>query len=102
MDVARQGQQLLLGEHGDGLLTHRFGRLFQVQAVPHRDVKHVQPPGCPPGHKGLEHRLRILPQTLRHAYPVQTGFRVVGVGGVGDIILLQNPHYVGFFLFFCH
>ena len=104
VDISGVGQQLLLGQHGDGLFTHRPGRLFQVQRVPHRDVEHIQGLGGPPGHQGLEHALRVLAHAPGHGdavhrHPVLMG---VGVGGEGDALLLQNPHDIGLFLFFGH
>ncbi len=100
MDVARQGEQLLLADHGNGLLAHRPGRLFQVQIGLHGDVEHIQSPGGPTGHQGFEHPLGVLSQLPGHARPVQPCLRVVGVGGVGDVLLVQHPHDVGLFFLF--
>ena len=103
MDVARQGQQFLLGQHGDGLLPNGLGRLFQVEVLRHGDVEHIVCPGCALCHQGFEHLLRRLPQRLRHGHAVDGALRVVAVGGVGYLLLLQRPHDVGLFLFaLCH
>ena len=105
MDVAGEGQQLLLMDHGDGLLPHRLGRLFQVQGVPHGDVEHIISPGGPTGHQRLEHALRVLAHRPGHGdtvhrHPLLMG---IGVGGIGHLLLLQNPHHIGLFVFLlCH
>ena len=102
VDIAGQGEQVPAVEHGDGLLPHRLGRFFQVQRVRHRDVKDIVSPGCPPGHQRLEDPLRVLPQGAGHRHPVG-GLAVpvgIGVGGVGNLLLVQDPHDVGFFLFY--
>ena len=97
MDIARQGQQLLLGQHDDGLLPHRPGRLLQVEVFRHRDIEHIV---CPAGalrHQRFEYRRRVLSQRGRHRHAVKGAVGVVGKGGIGDLLLLQRPHDVGLF-----
>ena len=103
VDIARQGQQLLLRQHGHGLLPHGMGGLFQVQRGGHGDIEHVITAAGPTGHQRFEHRCRILPQRTGHGHAVDAALRVVGVGGIGDLLLIQHPHDVGLFLFMlCH
>ena len=97
MDIARQGQQLLLGQHGDGLLPHCLGCLFQVQIFRHRNVEHIVPAAGALCHQGLEHLLRVLIQIRRHGDTIHRAVRRVLMGRVGDLLLLQRPHDVGFF-----
>ena len=102
VDVARQGQQLLLGQHGHGLLPYGPGGLFQVQALCCRDVENVIAAAGPPGHQGLEHAGRVLAQGPGHGHPVDGAVGVIGVGDIGDLLLVQRPHDVGFFFLLGH
>ena len=105
MDVTGKGQQFLLVEHGNGLLSHRLSRLFQVQSILHGDVKHIDSLGGAPGHQGFEHALRVLAQGTGYTCPVHRHPLLVGigVGCEGDALLLQNAHDVGLFFFLlCH
>lgn len=58
-----------------------------------------------PGHQGLEAPGRVLAKGLRHVDAVLPGaLRPLAVliepGGVGDLLLVQDPHHIGLFLFF--
>ena len=101
VDIAGEGEQLLLVEHGNGLLPHCLCRLLQVQTVPHGDVKNIEGIGGPPGHQSFEHALRVLAQRPGHSHAVHGHALLmgVGVGGVGDPLLFQNAHHIGFFVF---
>ena len=80
-----------------------MGGLFQVQRGGHGDIEHVITAAGPTGHQRFEHRCRILPQRTGHGHAVDAALRVVGVGGIGDLLLIQHPHDVGLFLFMlCH
>ena len=97
MDIARQGQQFLLGQHGDGFLSHRLGCLFQIQIFRHRNVEHIVSAAGALCHQGLEHLLRVLIQIRRHGDTIHRAVRRVLMGRVGDLLLFQRPHDVGFF-----
>ena len=102
MDIPGKGQQFLLGDHGDGLLPHSLGSLLQIKVFRHGDIEYIViPAGCL-GHQRLEHLLHVLSQTGCHRHAVCRAVRRIGVSGIGDLFLLQNPHHIGFFLFFCH
>ena len=103
VDVARQTQQLLLGQHGHGLLSHGPGSLLQIKVLRHGDVEHIVPAGRTLRHQCLEHMGGVLPQCRRHGHAVNGAVRVVGVSGVGDLLLVQRAHHVGLFFFMlCH
>ena len=104
VDIARQGQQFFLGQHGDGLLPHRFCRFLQIKALSHGDVKDVILSRCTLRHQRLEHLFGVNAQVGRHRNAVhRAALGGVGIGGVGDLLLLQRAHHVGLFLFhLCH
>ena len=80
--------------------VNRLGGLFQVQGGGHGDVKDVVVPGSATGHQGLEHRRRVLAHGLGHGDAVYGAVLMgVAVGGVGDFLLFQRAHDVGFFFF---
>ena len=97
-----RGEELLAGEHGDGLLPHRLGGLLQVQGSRHRDVKDIVSPGGPFCHQGFEHLGRVDPQILSHRHSVRGPRRPRGdrCGGCRGSSFGPGPRItVGFFFF---
>ena len=104
-DIAGEAVDLADMDHGDGFFSYRLGGLLEIQTLLYRHHEYVDAIAGSPGHQSFEHRRRVLAQAPGHCgpihrYPLLVG---VGVGGVGDLLLLQRPHDVGFFfLVLCH
>ena len=105
MDIARERQQLFLVDHFDGLFAHGLRGLFEVKILRDRHVEDVILLACAARDKGLEDDGGVKTHGLRHRDAVDRDalFMGIGVRGVGDLLLLQNAHDVGFFFFIlCH
>ena len=83
MDVAGEGEELLLGQHGDGFDAGGLGGLFQVQGLSYRDDEDEVLPLGSLGHQGLKDLLRGLAQDAGGSDPV------------GDVVLVQVQDVVG-------
>ena len=78
VDITGEGEQLLLGEHGDRFHPGGPGGLFQIQGLGHGDDIHEVFPLGALGNQGLEYLLHRLAQ--------QAG----GGDAVGDLALGQG------------
>ena len=101
MDIAREGQKLLLREHGDGFFARGGRRLAQVQLGRDGDHKDIMPAGFADGDERFEAMRRVLPERggdLRAAERAA----VIGMDGVGGLFAVELAHGIGFFVFFVH
>ena len=90
-------------EQFQGLLPHQGGGFFPVQLPLHRQDEHVVPAAFPHGDQGLAHQGGVQAQGAGHLQAVGELLAGVGVGGVGDLLSIQQPQGVGLFQFFlCH
>ena len=92
-------------DHFDGLFAHGLRGLFEVKILRDRHVEDVILFARAARDKGLEDDGGVKAHGLRHRDAVDRHalFMRVGVRGVGDLLLLQNAHDVGFFFFIlCH
>ena len=81
----------------DRLLPRRLGRLFQVELLGDRDDEHMVSARLAARDQRFEHLFHILPQQLRDRHAVHRLLAVrVFVRGIGDLMLLEHAHHIGF------
>ena len=100
MDIAGQRQQLLLGQHLNGLFSDGLRRFFEVEFLRHRQDKDIVLAGLSRRHQRLHRPLRVLSHMggdIRSLCRVKI---IVEVFLVGDLLLLEKAHHICLFFFF--
>ena len=99
MNIARQGQQLLLRQHGNALFPHGVGGLFQAQCAVDRHVEHIIPPRCAHRDQRFEHAVGLYARQRGHGLAVHR-VRIIAVRLMRYPLRVQQAQGVGFLLGF--
>ena len=99
VNVAGQGQKILLAYHGNGFFAGGFRGLFQVQLLLYGDHEDIMASGFPFGNQSLVDLARVFIQEKSDFFAGHGRVRLIAAGGVGDFSAVQQTHDVGFFGF---